>query len=63
MNPSAIQSKSATTYFTLGYFEDSNWYPKINYAFSDHMEWGYKRGCNFLDTCNNTYPEYMNEDE
>jgi len=42
---------------TLALFEDSGWYYDINYKKSKHLDWGYRKGCEFVENrCNASWP-------
>lgn len=57
MTASTIGHDGVISEFTFALLEDSGWY-KPEYKYAEKIFWGKGQGCDFWNTCDNTYREY-----
>lgn len=57
MTASAISHDAVYSKFTFALLEDSGWY-QPSYESVDEIDWGKGRGCEFLESCDNKFPEF-----
>lgn len=63
MTASNILLDASYSKFTFALLEDSGWYKPI-YSNLDKMKWGYKKGCNFLLSCNpQSFDEFFDSND
>lgn len=60
MNPTNVASDSVTSMFTLALLKDTGFYVDIDLSYSESMQWGKDRGCDFLNgLCEHKFPEFV----
>lgn len=47
----------------MAFFKDSGFYADVDLSFSESIQWGKNRGCDFLNSCNTSFPEFVDEND